>query len=174
MPDNFEKALSISSNRFNKVIMPILEKEKGYKSMTVEGNAHDEMRKLLDIQAGIDVWIYDDIGIKGLSSRIQTTYKSWDTFTVRKERSSGAKTEYYKRTQAIKKNYLYPHLTLQAYFDDDKLLAFAIARTKDILKLIDSDKCYVSKTNSDQIGQASFYVIEWSDVKTIYIKRLII
>ena len=69
--------------------------------------------------AGIDAWlIYEKAQIiRALASRVQwKDGNCWETFTIRYERMSGAKTEYKKRLDAIRRrDSLYPHYTLHAY-----------------------------------------------------------
>jgi hypothetical protein len=162
------KDLQESSERFIKLIQPELKELLKGDFTVVEGVTIEEMSKLLDTLAGIDVWHIDKIrGIRGIASRIQPSGYNWHTFTIRHERQSGATTEYEKRKHAIQKEYLYPYLTVQAYTTKlgDKLIAYAIARTKDIIEMIDNGWCKKNKTGKNQIGQASFFVINWDDMK---------
>ncbi|GAG05801.1 unnamed protein product, partial [marine sediment metagenome] len=54
----------------------------------------------------------------------------------------------------------------------NKLISCAVARTKDILKLIQEGECSEQHTGGDQIGQAFFYVIKWTSFaeNKIYIR----
>ncbi len=165
------KDLKESAELFNKHIKDKLTSVVGGSIETVEGVTDDDMMLLLDRLSGIDLWhINKNIGIRGVGSRIQKPKISglkedWRTFTIRKERESGAKTEYAKRKDAIEKNYLYPYLTLQAYISyDNKLLSFAIARTKDIIECIDKKFCSVRYTR-DKKGWATFYTIKWDEME---------
>jgi hypothetical protein len=125
--------------------------------------------------AGIDAWHISTVkGIRGLASRIQVGDKDWRTFTIRDKRSSGTKTEYEKRKYAIENNYLYPYLTMQAYITkDNKIISFAVARTVDIIEMIDKGMAYIDHTKKEQKGQASFHVIKWEDVKNAGYKIII-
>jgi hypothetical protein len=73
----------------------------------------------LDILAGIDAWhIIDGYGMRGIASRVQECDPSWDTFTIRWDRSNGIETERHKRLRAIHnkaEGLLLPHITVQAY-----------------------------------------------------------
>ncbi len=134
----------------------------------VEGVTKYEMAKTLDQLAGIDLWYFNPkYGIRGVASRIQFGNKNWRTFTVRKNRESQVSTEYEKRSQAIKKEWLYPILTIQGYFNEQNntVLGFAIAKTTDILWMIDNGYYYLRKTGIEQIGQAEFYVVKWDEMK---------
>ncbi|MEN6487655.1 MAG: ParB N-terminal domain-containing protein [Smithella sp.] len=132
----------------------------------VEGITIEQMAKLLDQLAGIDVWYINKLnGIRGIASRIQTG-SNYKTFTIRKTRDTGARTEYEKRKIAIEKGYLYPYLTVQAYVaENGKLLSFAVAKTEDIIDAIDHGLYSIRRTGQKQIGQAEFYVVNWDDMK---------
>lgn len=75
------------------------------------GFAHD-----LDMKAGIDAWqLVDNVGARGIASRVQFDTKSWDTFTIRYIRASGAETEFAKRLRALDdaaNGWASPHLTM--------------------------------------------------------------
>ena len=159
--DNFKTALKKSSIAFEKHFRgPLLEILNGNFEV-VEGVTKDEMAKTLDMLAGIDIWhIHKRQGVRGVASRIQYG-KSWDTFTVRKTRESGAKTEYEKRIYAMKNEFLYPVLAFQGYISNDVPLSFALTKTKDIFWMIDNGYSRLKKTGKSQIGQAEFYVVDW-------------
>ena len=170
MPNDFAGALSESAARFDAIVKPELLGVLGGDFRTVEGVTIDEMAKLLDTLAGIDVWHIDSLrGIRGLASRIQTTSRDWHTFTIRKSRASGAKTEYEKRKLAIENGYLYPYFTMQAYISegDQRLISFAVAKTADIIEMIDEGHCRENHTGHAQIGQAGFYVVDWYEMKSL-------
>lgn len=133
----------------------------------VEGVTKYKMAKTLDQLAGIDLWYFNSLGVRGIANRIQFGDKNWKTFTIRKNRESKAKTEYEKRSNAIKKEWLYPVLTIQGYFNEqtNKILGFAIAKTKDVLWMIDNGHCTTRKTGKSQIGQAEFYVVKWEEMR---------
>ncbi|MCF1432211.1 MAG: hypothetical protein LPH20_15630, partial [Shewanella sp.] len=119
----------------------------GGELMMVEGNADKAMQSALDMQAGIDAWhINHEYGMRGIGSRIQWVYKSYDTFTYRLERASGAMTENEKRRRAIIEGggWVYPHLTVHAYIENPRrmgaLISFAVAKTTDIIDYIERFK----------------------------------
>jgi len=163
---DFKKSLSRSMQQFEDVLQCELSGILKGDLKVVEGITIEEMAKLLDTLAGIDVWYINKLnGMRGIASRIQTG-PNYRTFTIRNKRRSGAKTEYEKRKIAIEKGYLYPYLTVQAYVsDNDRLLSFAIAKTEDIIDAIDNGLCYKNHTGSEQIGQAEFYVVKWTVMK---------
>lgn len=76
------------------------------------------LAKLFDQYSGIDAIQVINKQLRAVAIRVQWG-KSWDTFTIRYKRISGAETEYQKRAKAIlsDKGFLYPYLTIQAYLD---------------------------------------------------------
>lgn len=155
---------------------PIIKKMLGGGDIVQVEEIDNEVCAMLDRSLGIDYFqVYEDKGKQpgfawGLASRFQVG-KSWDTFTIRKERESGASTEYDKRKKAIDKNGVYPYLTVQGYVSDDgleEIKSMAIARTKDIFECIDADLCSTNHTRRNQIGQAGFFVVKWDDMKGRY------
>jgi len=153
---------------FLRVVLPKLKEKRmlSGKIIPVESVTAKEMVKHLDIDGGIDVWqIQKGVGMRGIASRIQWGNKNWNTFTIRKSRTSGAKTEYEKRMFAIKTGgYLYPFYTIQAYVSQRRvgdLISVAIAKTKDIFDLIKVGLCYEKPNGSD--GNV-FIIVDWEDM----------
>jgi len=119
----------------------------------------------LDMSCGIDFLQTTETGCKGIAVRVQFGCVDWGTFTIRKERFSGAKTEFQKRTQAIKSDgeIIYPHITIHAYVsgqDDSELVNAYVAKTKNIFSAISEGKYEVKSTTN-----ASFFCVRHSDVK---------
>jgi hypothetical protein len=159
-----------SATDFRKQVAPVLEDWANSRSVSVEAVTDNEMAEELDQTAGVDSWnIKHDEIIRGVASRVQYLDDlpfdtPPDTFTVRKERQSGAKTEFEKRLNAIRKGALYPHWTTQAYLDEPggELLSVARIRTKDLIEHINKG----SKNNNDYRVkepqyQASFFAVSW-------------
>lgn len=165
--DNFETQLKRSSIIFDKYFKETVLKILKGEFEIVEGVTKSRMAQNLDQLSGIDLWFLDpNQGIRGVANRIQFQEKNWRTFTVRKSRESGAKTEYEKRKHAIENNWLYPDITLQGYINKkNEVLGFAIAKTKDIIYMIDNGFCRENKTGKEQIGQAEFYIVDWDKMK---------
>lgn len=99
--------------------------------------------------------------VRGIAARVQLINKSYDSFTVRDVKDSGAETELSKRARAIRSDggWIYPHLTVQAYISDDgnrdELLSFAVARTEDVVS-------YALKWGvSERVSNAFFRVVYW-------------
>jgi hypothetical protein len=169
MRDEVKDDLSNSTTDFGRVVAPVIERWCDASSVSVEAVTDNEMADELDQTAGVDSWNVKtgDI-IRGVASRVQ--YVSSipfdsppDTFTVRKERPSGAKTEYDKRLDAIQNDGLYPHWQTQAYLDQPggDLLSLARIKTKALIRHIkngdDGDDYYVM----DPEGEASFFCVKW-------------
>ena len=135
--------------------------------MQVEGDSH-KVLQTLDMTCGVDYYAKNSEGIVfAVASRFQKG-RAWNTFTIRAVRESGAKTEYEKRTAAIKRGSEYPHLTMHGFVDmNGELESLAIARTVDILDCIKNGNCYMQHTRSDKDGQASFYVVPWQMMKNL-------
>lgn len=112
----------------------------------------ETIAKMFDMYSGIDaLHITPDNQMRGVALRCQWRNSKWkasypfNTFTIRYSRSTGAKTEYEKRMEAIYggMGYLYPYLTIQAYFDDksnpQEILSFAIVRTEDMYRVVSNN-----------------------------------
>lgn len=154
---------------------PVIEKllngqqDKGDRLMSVEGS-DDEVCRMLDLTCGTDYFqVYNDRGLVwGIASRMQEVdSRPFNTFTVRKARESGAKTEYEKRKDAIKRGGVYPFLTMQGYVDKqtENLLSLAIAKTTDIMEFVENGWAITRHTGAEQKGQAFFYVVSWDDME---------
>jgi len=122
----------------------------------------------LDKYSGIDWFCKNDNNqVIAVAARIQ-----WDcdygTFTIRFKRKTGTKTEFEKRTEAIRKGYMYPQLTMQAYFIRNplKMLSACIIKTKDLYDFIEyhPDMVYDNKSDND------FKYVFWKDLERYGIK----
>lgn len=134
--------------------------------LPVEGS-DDEVCKMLDLTCGIDYFhVYNNGLTWGVASRMQYNCDTgWNTFTVRTERESGAKTEFEKRKFAIQHGGEYPFLTMQGYFDkNENVISLGIAKTIDVMDCVDKGVGYYQHTKNDKIGQAKFYVIPWENM----------
>lgn len=148
---------------------PILSRMLGGEIRRVEGSG-DEIRQMLDLKCGIDYFqVYQTGIVWGVASRwqaIQPGEVLHNTFTIRKERESGSLTEYDKLRQAIRRGGERPHLTMQGYYSaaDGRILSIGIARTEDIVRMIEEGHARVQKTGEGQNGQAWFYVVSWKEM----------
>lgn len=126
----------------------------------VESSTATELVRDFDTFAGVDAWqLLDDCGfMRGVASRVQVGGTDWRTFTVRKSRSSGAKTEFAKRLEAIRKQRegaLYPALTIHAYvsgYRNGLLLSVAMVCTADLYEYLETQ---VSKGGPRRVKRAT-------------------
>lgn len=129
---------------------------------TCNNNGYD-IAKDLDILCGIDFWhVVEGEGCRGIASRVQFQDENYKTFTIRKERLSGAVTEFEKREKAISTGlYIYPVFTAHAYANADgtEIMGGAVAKTEAIFKAIKDGKAFTRKTHN-----ASFYCIKFENI----------
>jgi hypothetical protein len=158
-----------SSRAFLDVVWPAIAPTcGGGEIIPVELIEDSDLASQMDTLAGIDMWqTKRGEGCRGIGSRVQYG-KSWNTFTVRLHRSSGAITEWEKRKEAVKTGrWLYPYLTVQAYVDGDKLLSAGIVKTADLVAFIENAmEQGTLKTNvaRDDGGTATFAIVRWADL----------
>ena len=131
----------------------------------VEGK-DDTVSRILDTACGIDYLLCSPTApnVYGVASRVQYG-KNYRTFTVRKERESGAETEYSKRIKSIAHGGLSPYYTMQAYVEDGEISGLAIVKTNDLMEYIERGFADQAKTREDKAGQAKFYVCGWDDMR---------
>jgi len=132
----------------------------------VEGIEDVEMATELDRLSGIDFWnIEADSGMYGLASRVQPRTDAWGTFTIRRSRDSGAKTEFSKRLEQIENGYLHPEYTIQAYTRYGELENAAAVRTQQLIRYIDEGiegtHWWIRETHN-----ADFYCVHWADLQS--------
>lgn len=172
---DFEETINQANQDF-KLILPYLKKILPDYTITSLENHNDRigLKYYLDTISGFDYLLKHEDGLKGMACRIQRCDKNYfKTFTIRQIRESGATTEFEKRKQAIKKGFLYPFYTCQAYLNqDDELMGLAVCKTASLFKLIGQGKCTINQTGSNQIGQAQFIVVNWCDFRKQDIKIL--
>ncbi len=167
MAGTFEQSMEQSRQDFQRIILPILQGLYPNSEIIHTEAMNDSWFKFLDIYSGVDVLLinHEKKIMQGIASRIQRSDKCFETFTIRLERDNCSPTEFFKRQEAMQRGIFYPSLTYQAYIDPfgKQLIGMAIAHTNDILNYIVEEKPLIKHTNSNQFGQASFYVIYWHD-----------
>lgn len=184
--DDFSVALSQSARDFLDYVYPKIKHEKWLgegELIPVEAVTENKMAILLDQYAGIDAWyIRKKVGIRGLASRVQYNY-TCNTFTIRKSRESGVRTEFDKLRYAIEKQWIHPYWFSQAYISptkpQKKLYSVALCKTFDLIRYIQQeqkgyDKDYYVQS-VDRCGAATFYVVPWSrfEKKGYFFKKFI-
>lgn len=172
-----------SAIAFQDWVRPHLENLIGGRIIHVEALT-DDLASSLDMQSGIDaVQLEAGAGIRGIGVRIQECPlpgSSYDTYTIRRSRDSGARTEYAKLVEAIEANdgRIYPYWTIQAYVTaqppDGQLRCFGVAYTRTIVTAIEDWEAAGQPSWSNvwpqRTSNASFYVVRWEGVSQhIYI-----
>ena len=136
----------------------------GGRVVSMEASADKELRTLFDLSSGIDAWqAIDGCGMYGIASRVQPSGHDWSTFTVRKSRHSGAKTEWAKLREAVfsDDSRVYPKWFVQAYTSKDgsRLISCAAVKTAELVSHIDwfcQDEHDTRDTNN-----ATFWIVGW-------------
>jgi hypothetical protein len=165
MPNDFQTASQQSQNDFMRLLHKPLEKLLEGNIVSTEWNG--EIGQLLDTRGGIDAILdHPKYGLLGIGIRIQYG-QEYRTFTIRKQRETQAKTEFEKYTDALVESAMIPKFSIHAYIDEKTgmLLSAAIAQTRDIYDCICRGQCDVQATGNDQIGRATFYVVDWDTLR---------
>jgi len=107
--------------------------------------------------------------MRGIASRVQE--REWDhrKFTIRKSRSSGAKTEFEKRMEAIRnqsEGALFPALTIHAYvgnYRSGPLFSAAVVYTVDLYKCLEI-QISEGRAKTKKGDNAEFYCVYWKEL----------
>ena len=129
---------------------------------------------MLDRTCGIDYFILtSDKHTYGVAWRCQfvnqqTGKNDFHTFTIRVKRSSGIKTEYEKRKEAILKGSVYPNYVVHAYADEqtNEILRLAVMTSEDEIAYCDNNECpKIKKRSYNKDGSwADFFFLPWTEV----------
>ena len=165
--ERVKEDITDSAKAFNKIKNTVIPLLISGEIISVEAQ-ENEIKKLLDFEAGIDYLRKDKHGLQGIAWRAQFNY-TCNTFTIRTERESGNKTELEKRLYAIENEYIYPEFTIHAYFDNEinlNLYSVAIIKTVDLFDFYKKNKGMfgIGKSN------AEFIFIWWGHLKDLQIK----
>ena len=136
----------------------------GSKIIEIETSDNDVLQ-MFDKYSGVDaIQVTKDNQLRGVAMRVQYG-KAWNTFTIRYKRSSGSKTEYEKRVDAIENEKMYPQLTVQCFLSSDskEILSVGIIRTKDLYDQL-KDKSIVNFRQAKEDGN-TFIWTRWQDLK---------
>jgi hypothetical protein len=164
MYNNWNVDLSDSVKALEKIKDTVLPKIISGKIHCIE-KSNDEILLLFDRISGVDYIRQNEHGLQGIAARVQWGF-NYNTFTIRMQRKTGAKTELEKRIEQIKNGYIYPAYTLQAYFDNRKennLLSIAIIKTIDLYTLYFSNPKLFRVNESDNI----FLILDWYKVENL-------
>lgn len=128
--------------------------------LEVEGNKSNPVCYWLDLLSGIDLISKSESHCIGIAARTQVI--DWDkrpynSFTIRYERPSGIKTEYEKRIESMAYGYIYPALTMQAYYSDGEFRSIGVCRTADLYRFIAENPDLVE----DNISENKFKIVYW-------------
>ena len=155
-----------SQSDFESIVWPVIRHSCGGGILIpVESVSEASFAKNLDMLAGIDAWQQfsdDDAGqvMRGLATRVQWTDDPYNSFTVRRSVTSGAKTEYDKRVAAMNgRGFLYPHLTVQAYLHNGQLLSVGVAKTSDVINACSENQVRTNKKDGN-----TFYYINFKQL----------
>lgn len=151
--------LKKSMSAFDTYLLPVLPELLRGEYIRIEGR-EEEIAKMLDQQAGVDLMLKHREIFYGIGSRIQINSGVWDTFTIRCERESGHRTEYEKLKDAIANGGMRPTFTVHAYVVNGKLIRLGCAKTQDIIDWIEKNPKVIKRSKDDK-GWAKFYVADW-------------
>lgn len=136
---SFLKDFTKANQDVNKFLNFINSMTKDGKELIEIESTDNNILQMFDKFSGVDaIQITKDNQIRGVAMRVQYG-NAWNTFTIRYKRTSGAKTEYEKRVEALKNEKAYPHLTVQCYLSNDgnEILSVGIIRTRDLYEQIE-------------------------------------
>jgi len=142
---------------------------KGKQIIEIESSDNNVLQ-MFDKYSGVDaIQITNDNQIRGIAMRVQYG-NAWNTFTIRYKRTSGAKTEYEKRVDALENEKAYPHLTVQCYLSNDgeTILSVGIIRTRDLYKQIQERPEITNFRSAGEDGN-TFIWVNFKDLKNILI-----
>lgn len=123
----------------------------------------NEVLRKVDVLSGVDLIVERKGHLFGVASRVQFGI-NYQTFTIRKQRQSGTKTELEKRIEAIKLGAIYPKWTLQMYCDEgNDVLGLAVCLTSDLYDYVNNGG-FTTTRHSDN----KFICIEWRDLADKY------
>lgn len=171
--------LDASSADFLGLVAPVLVDMVGGGRITpVEkpGPGAPRALSILDEQAGVDYLLESpDDSVYGIAARVQWIALGrapFDTFTVRKERYSGARTEFEKRCAALDnfhKEPIFPRWTVQAYArrSPRALLSVGAMLTKQLYAHIRTGQEGVEWWR-DRTDGASFIAVSWASLPAHY------
>jgi hypothetical protein len=183
MRPSVQLSIARSTNAFQALVWPRIEDWfGGGQLLPIEGDADNDIKRTLDMQAGIDAFhVAMNGSTRAIASRCQVCDGSFSTFTIRtRTRGGSTNTELSKRMRALfledDRGWLYPHVTVQAYLASWKgpLNAVAAIRTRDLFAYVrehENDRRRVYRQSNDDPSE--FYAISWQYLVDdgVYIKR---
>lgn len=163
MQDNWIKDSKDSIKAFYAIEHTVIPNLISGRLLNIEQN-ENEILLQMDVKSGIDLVRIDSTGLQGVAWRAQWCgHYSFDTFTIRSKRCTGASTELEKRLEQIEKGYFYPAFTIQAYFDnrnENNCNSAAIIRTKDLYwHILNKPEIFESRHSNNE-----FLFVHWYDL----------
>jgi len=167
--------LERASGHFQGLVWPMIRDWCGGGALATVETARGEaplVCQYLDMFAGCDYLQKADDGlIYGIAARVQFVERSYDTFTVRRTRYSGAETEFAKRCAALDRAHLKPICppwTVHAYVtrgQPARLLSVAAVRTLALFQHIrtghEGTDWWLQRTANGRHGAAEFICVAW-------------
>jgi len=177
MSNGWRGDLDWSSKAFVNIIWPVIQGRIGggrIVSIEQNGDRRADFAKA-DIDAGVDVvQELPDGQIRYIAVRNQKQNKqldhplSWDSFTIRKERESGVRTELEKRSNAIKNGCVYPYLWIHSYLETEigPWAKTGIIQTRDLIEFVNNpeNKFKITERQVMRNGAATFLVAWWRHI----------
>lgn len=166
--------LSASARDFHDHVWPLISDWcQGGELLPVETVSEKGFERRLDMLAGIDAWqvVSSRGAMRGIASRIQYGGCGWASFTIRRSRGTGARTELEKRLSAHRnrrEGWLLPALTVQAYLSnrtDGQVLCVGVVYTADLYDFIESGTAGKDWTvQRNPVDGNTFAVVWWDDL----------
>ena len=152
----FKQDAARSIRAFQKFVAPALRRFGARKILPTEYH-QDGLARTLDLIAGVDGLIVDrDNLVFGYASRVQFDGKNYESFTIRRSRPNGTKTEFEKLTNPMT---IKPAYHVQTFVDENESRAVvAIAETWRLIKYTLEHPNQWRTAN----GGETFYFVPWS------------
>ena len=175
MNKDFHEKSNASRIAFEDVVWPEIRGEIG------DGRLHSNegTSSPLDVIAGIDAWqIIEDRGVAvSIASRVQFVERSYYSFTVRYDLSSGKETEHDKRLRAVELGATLPDLTVQAYIAklSGEFINAGIVGTRELWDYISRNMASLLKnTKANPEDGNLFYPVYWQAIRRAGIRTIIV
>jgi len=162
-----KRDMRLSKSSFERLVWPSIGPHiGGGQSISMELSQDSELRTLFDVSSGIDAWqVSTNGGMYAIASRVQPYGRDWSTFTVRRTRASGAKTEWEKLKDACysRDGRVFPEWFIQAYTSKDgtTLLSCAAVRTVELVSHINFFCLDAFDVKRNRADGNDFWVVGW-------------
>lgn len=158
--NNWKEDLSKSRNSFVTTVWPEIRFWFGNNTELIQvEEIEDFYARRLDIDAGIDYLVRDELGLRPISTRVQFDCV-YSTVTIRERRSSGIRTELEKIVERVNKSYLHPWMHVQAYIVKGILVLSYAVQVSDIVKSYKNKDVWYIQTNHNDGNTFIVFQIE--------------